>query len=154
MKKNNSPPQGYTIFIAIVSLYVTSPQRHQCQWSIIRFVPKYLHKNLVNLPMPWQSRCLWWETVDSWFHGFLVALKSNYVLENYSTGSDYSTDKCCIWIADEMDMTPLQGSCVGTRSTVYLYTMEQSASGTTQLINSWQATAINGAPVDEGRVSY
>ena len=53
-----------------------------------------------------------------------------------------------------MDMTPLQGSCVGTRSTVYLYTMEQSASGTTQLINPWQATAINGAPVDEGRVSY
>ena len=97
-KKFNSPPKGFAVVIEIISLYVTSPQRHHCQWSIVRFVP---------------------------IHDFMD-LKSNHVLENYSTGSDYSTDKC-IWTADEMDMTPLQGSCAGTRSTVYLYTMEQSA---------------------------
>ena len=53
------------------------------------------------------------------------------------TSSDYSIDKCNIWIADEIDMTPLQvrysrskflpQTQSGTPSTINLYPMKQSA---------------------------
>ena len=59
--------------------------RHWCQLSIIRFFPKYIDQTLVNFsaspPGDWQTRCLWWEVVQSWFH---VDLKSNFALKNNS----------------------------------------------------------------------
>ena len=69
------------------SLYVTLPSRGQCQVPMIRFVPKTLHQTLVNFtvfsPGYRQTRCLWWEAVESWFH---LDLKSFFPLKNNSLG--------------------------------------------------------------------
>ena len=69
------------------SLYVTFPPRDQCQVPIIRFVPKTLHQTLVNFtlssPGYWQTGCLWWEAVESWFH---LDLKSFFALKNNLMG--------------------------------------------------------------------
>ena len=59
--------------------------RHRCQLSIIRFVPKYIDQTLVDFSASpagnWQTRCLWWEVVESRFH---VDWKSNFALKNNS----------------------------------------------------------------------
>ena len=81
--------QSIDLFLIIYGknffVYVTLPPRHQCQLSIIRFVPKYLDQTLVNfsasLAGDWQTGCLWWEVVESRFH---VDLKSNFALKNNS----------------------------------------------------------------------
>ena len=87
--------------------------RHRCQLSIIRFVPKYLHQ-LVNFSASpagdWQTGSLWWAVVESWF---LVALKLNFALKNYSMEFFLCpiTGRMNVLITGEMDMTPLQVSC-------------------------------------------
>ena len=90
--------------------------RHRCQLSIIWFVPKYLHQTLVNFSASpagdWQTVSLWWAVVESWF---LVALKLNFALKNYSmefllcpiTGRMNVLYESRV----KMDMTPLQVSC-------------------------------------------
>ena len=116
--------------------------RHRCQWSIIRFVPKYLDQILVNFSTSpagdWQTGRLWWEVVESRFH---VDLKSNFALKNNSMefllGPITRRITCTMRITDEMDMTPLQVSCwrgkflrrtQGWYSfNYYLYTIEQWA---------------------------
>ena len=68
-------------------LYITLPPTDQCQVPIIRFVLKALHQTLVNFsvssPGYWQTGCLWWEAVESWFH---LDLKSVFALNNNSMG--------------------------------------------------------------------
>ena len=67
--------------------YVTLPPRHQCQFSIIRVVPKYLDQTVVDFSVypvgNSQTRCLWWEVTQSRYH---VNLKWNFVLKNNSMG--------------------------------------------------------------------
>ena len=73
-----------------------------------------LHQTLVNFtvssPGYWRTGCLWWEAVKSWFHLdlklFFFALKNQF--HGVLTWSHYWMDKYDIWVADEMDMTPLQ----------------------------------------------
>ena len=73
----------FELFIEIFfSAYVTLPTGHQCQFSIIRFVPKYLDETLVNFSVSpagdWKTGWLWWEVVHLRFH---VDLKSNFAFK-------------------------------------------------------------------------
>ena len=99
----------------------------------------------------WQTGCLWWEAVESWLH---LVLKSFFAFKNDLMGflvwSHYSMDKCNIWIADEIDMTPLPSSLfmrkVSTTDSkwespshvINLYTMEQLAWCTWMSCSYWK----------------
>ena len=72
-----------------------------------------LHQTLVNFtvssPGYWQNGCLWCLGSRLMISFgikviFCIEKQFHWVL----TWSDYSMDKCTIWIADETDMTPLQ----------------------------------------------
>ena len=119
------------------SHYVTLPPRDHCQVQIIRFITNTLHQRLVNFIMSspgyWQTGCLWWEAVESWFLLDLVIFCIEKQFPGVLTWSHYSMVKCNIWIVDEMDMTPLQvGYSWGKfqHRLKYLYTMEQLVWGT------------------------
>ena len=97
-------------FSKYFSLYITLPQRDQV--PIIRFVPNTFHQTLVNFTVAWlgywQTGCLWWEAVESWFHLDKKSFLHWKQFPGILTWSHYSKDKYDIWIVDEMDMTPLQ----------------------------------------------
>ena len=130
-----------------ISLYVILPPRHYCQLWIIQFVPEILWSNIGNSSVPptekWKTkqnktktdgnvesrRVIMWYAfkvrfcIEKWFHGLLA-------------WSDYSTEKCKIWIGDEMDVIWPQVTCwknklllssqTGTSLTIHLYAIDEA----------------------------
>ena len=139
---NNHCQSAKTLWIIYQNaclFYVKITPRHQCQLSIIRFVPKYLHQTLVGFSV---STAGDGQTVTVRCCSVTIScgFKVEFCVENKFHGilawSDYSADKC-IRIATEKDMTPFQVSCWRSKflpqtqsvtpSTIHQYMMEQSA---------------------------
>ena len=87
--------------------------RDQCQFPIIRFVPKTLHQTLTHFTAstseyPTNRKFMVRDCRLMISFGFEVTFYIEKQFHGVHTWSDYSMDKYDIWIADEMDMTPLQ----------------------------------------------
>ena len=117
----------------------TTP-RHQCQLSIIRFVPKYLDQTLIIFSLSpagnLQTGCLWWEIALTRSH---VGLKSNFALKNNSmefvpghiTRINVLYESRLKWTWHHSKLAVEEVSFVrrvksGNPSTIHQYTMEQS----------------------------